>query len=167
MDISLIIVDLIVMVSVFLPYFLFISVGKRERKRKSAKIKQAIGNNSLNITQAENWGNTYIGLDTNRKKFLFLKITASECLEQLVDLNTLNGFQILEKRKGIKTKGKKELLLERLDLEVLLKNSEPILLNFYDIDQMLQEDFELQRIQKWKAILIGQLSAKPFGKKAA
>lgn len=167
MDTSFIVVCLIVVSSVFIPFYLFIFAGQSGRKKMKANIKEMVAKYNLNIAESENWGNTYIGLDTNQKKFLFLKITASESLEQLVDLNTVNGFQILEKRKLIKTKGGKEPLLEKLDLEVSLKNSEHILLNFYDADQTLQEDFELQRIQKWKAILIGHILAVPCKKKVA
>lgn len=162
MNISFIAVCLIVVGSVLIPFFLFASSGRRERKEMETRIKQVVIKNKLNISESEIWGNTYIGVDTDQQKLVFLKLMASEIIEQLVDLNTLKECQIMEKRKAVKNK--KSQLLEKLDLEVLLKNRESIILNFYDIDQMLQEDFELQRIQKWKAILNSAIS---LGKKAA
>lgn len=162
MNTSFIIVCLIVVGSVLIPFFLFASSGQRVRKEMETKIKQVVNKNKLNISESEIWGNTYIGIDTAQRKLIFLKLTASEILEQLVDLNTLKECHIMEKRNS--AKNKKSQLLEKLDLEILLKNSEPIRLNFYDIDQMHQEDFELQRIQKWKAILFSSISS---GKQAA
>lgn len=167
MDTSFVIVCLIVVGLVSIPYFLFGLAGQSEKKNMKAKINQIIEKNNLSVSQSENWGNTYIGLDTNHRKILFLKILASENLEQLLDLDIINGCQIMEKRKAIKINDKKELLLEKLDLEVTFKNNEHRFLNFYDRDQMIQEDLELQRIQKWKNILIDHLSKVPVTKKVA
>ncbi len=167
MDTSFVTVCLIVVGSVFIPFFLFSSAGRNGRKKIKAQIKLVVTQNNLNISESENWGNMYIGLDTEQGKFLFLKLQASENLEQLIDLNTISGCQITEKRKVIKTHGKKEMLLEKLDLKILHKNGDNLILNFYDMDEDRKEDFELQRIEKWKALVIAYLSAVPFGEKAA
>ncbi len=166
MDTSFVIVCLIVVGSVFIPFVLFSSAGQNGRKKIKAQIKLVVTQYDLNISESENWGNTYIGLDTDQGKFLFIKLKASENLEQLIDLKTINGCQITEKRKVVKTHGKKEMLLERLDLKILHKNGDNLILNFYDVDEDRKEDFELQRIEKWKA-LVAHLSAVPFGEKAA
>ena len=41
------------------------------------------------------------------------------------------------------------------------------MLNFYDLVEDQGEDFELRRIEKWKAILNGHLLYSPLKKKAA
>ncbi len=167
MDTSFIIVCLILVGSVFIPFFLLNAAGRAERKKIEEKINQAIAKNYLNIAKSENWGNTFIGLDLDMRKIVFFKISAIEIREQLIDLDGITGFHILEKRKTIKMNQKKELLLQNLDLEILQKNGNNLILNFYDVGEDSTEDFELQRIEKWKAILTSHISAIPFGKKAA
>lgn len=167
MEIPMIIVNLILMGSVFLPYYLFIAEGLKERKKLKTKINQTIINNGLNINESEIWGITYIGMDEFRQKLLFLKIHQSETSIQLLDLGTVKEFQIIEKRKVIRTGNRKERLLEKLDLQIFLKTGDVLMLNFYDLFEDQGEDFELRRIEKWKAILNGHLLYSPLKKKAA
>ncbi len=167
MDISMIIVSLVLVGSVFIPFYVFNATGQSERKKIGAKIKQVIVQHNLKVSESENWGNTYIGSDAEQRKVLFLKITPLESIEQLVDLNTLKTCQIVEKRKSVKTKEKKELLLEKLDLELLKKNGDRLLLNFYDASEDRMEDFELKRAEKWKGTLDHMVTTNSQGKKTA
>tara|TARA_R110000782_G_scaffold74245_3_gene148404 strand:- start:445 stop:948 length:504 start_codon:yes stop_codon:yes gene_type:complete len=167
MDTSLIIMSLILVCSVFISFFLFNSVGISERKQIESKIKQIIAEKKLSISKSENWGETYIGLDTNQMKFIFLKIKKSENLEYLLELNALKGCRIMENRKSIKTNERIETLLNRLDLEIQLKNGENIILNFYDSMEDRKEDFELKRIENWKSIFQEQIKTLPHVEKVA
>lgn len=166
MDISLVIVSIVLVGSVFIPYFMLNGEEHKERKKIGLIIKCVISENNLNISESENWGNRYIGIDKVQRKMLFLKIIPSGNYTQLLDLNTLKGCQILIKRKDIKTKYKKDSILENLDLEVSVKNKEILLLNFFDTDDNI-ENYELNRIEKWRNNILGYISAKPFSKKAA
>ncbi len=167
MDTSFIAVCLILVGIVSIPFFLFNAAGQSERKKIKAKIKQVIVKNGLNISESENWGLRYLGIDTVQRKVLFLKSMQSEDIIQLLDLNTIKACQIAEKRKAIRTKDRKELMLEKLDLEILLKNGDNLFLSFYDMNDDQMEDLELPRIEKWKAILIGHTSRVTDEKKAA
>lgn len=167
MDTSFVIVCLILVGSVFIPFFLFNAAGKKTAKKIGIKVKEVIAKNNLNISDSETWGDTYIGMDTNQRKFLYLKFKASENLEELVDLDTIDTCQIAEKRKVVKVNDKKELILEILALEILQKNGDNLLLNFYSMNEDRTEDFEHARAEKWKAILNSHTSKVPFDKKAA
>lgn len=166
MDTSFVIVCLIVTVGVFFPFILFSYAGQSGRKKMDSQIKLVVTRYNLNISESEKWGNTYIGLDMDQRKFLYLDFGASENPDQLIDIDTIKGCQITEKRKILKTHGKKEAFLERLDLEVLQKDGNTLFLTFYDMDENRREDFELQRIEKWKAVLIN-ISTVPIEKKMA
>jgi len=166
MDTSLVIMFLIVMGSIFIPYFFFTSAGQSEGKKIETKIKQAISENNLTISESESWCGRYLGIDTIQRKVLFLKIAQSENQIHLLDLNTIKECKILERRKVLKIKDKKEKTLENLDLEVTLNNRDILLLNFYD-DQDLKENFELRRIEKWKSIVIDLTLVMPLVKKTA
>lgn len=167
MDISLVIVSLTLVGSVFVPYYFFILAGNSETKKIRAKYKAAIAKNNLNISQEETWGNSYIAIDTDQKKLFFMKIYETESIEQLVDLNKIKETKIIEIKKSIKTKNGVKDLLEKLDLEIFFVNGERIILNFYDSNQIYSEDFELKRIEKWKAIVFSHIKTVNSGKRAA
>jgi len=167
MDISIVIVSLILVGSVFVPYYFLILAGNSETKKLKTKYKAAIAKNNLNISQAETWGNSYIALDTNHKKLFFMKIYETESIEQLVDLNKIKETKIIVSKKSIRTKDGLKEVLEKLDFEILLVSRERIILNFYDSNQIYAEDLELKRIEKWKAIIFDHIKAVNIGKSAA
>ncbi len=167
MDTSFAIVCFIVTGGVFIPFILFSYAGQSGRKKMDAQIKLIVTQYNLNISESEKWGNNYIGLDIYQRKVLYLDFGASENPNQLIDIDTIKGCQIVEKRKIIKAHGKKEAFLERLDLEVLQKDGNTLVLTFYNMDENRNEDFELQRIEKWRAIFINHISTIPMEKKMA
>lgn len=167
MDTSFVIVSLILVSFVSIPFFLFNAAGKSERKKLKNKIEQIITKNSLSISESETWGITYIGIDPIKKKLLFVKIYPTENNIQLVDLFSVKEYQFLEKRKVVTIENRKERVLEQLDLQVLVKNGNMILLNFYTTAENQGEDFEVRRIEKWIAKLKEYQWDKPVNKKAA
>jgi len=172
MDTSFVIVCLTLVALVFIPYFLFIAAGKSESKKMKAKINHVIVSNNLNISTSETWGHRYLGIDTVQRKLVFLKSIdiedqPSEDLVQLLDLDTIKSCHIAELRKPIKIGERKEVVLEKLELEILLKNGTNLILPFYHMDDEQMEDWELQRIEKWKAVLMEQSSKTVDLKKAA
>lgn len=164
---KLIIVSLILVGSVFVPYYFFILAGKSVTNTIKSKYKEAIVKNNLKVSQSETWANNYIALDTDHKKLFFLKINETETLEQLVDLNKIKETKIVIIKKSIKTKNGVEDVLEKLDLEIFLINGERIFINFYDSNQIYSQDFEHKRAEKWKAIIFNHINTIGFGKKAA
>tara|TARA_R110002167_G_scaffold84156_1_gene228727 strand:- start:805 stop:1257 length:453 start_codon:yes stop_codon:yes gene_type:complete len=149
------------------PFFLFNALGKKDEKKRKALYKATIAKYNLNIEQQEIWGNRFIGIDAKQNKLLFVKILPSGSTEQLLDLSPLKGCQVLEKRKVVKTKHKKDSHLEQMDLELLFKNSAPVILNFYDEEENFGENFELKRVEKWKVIVLDSIVRSHTGKAAA
>jgi hypothetical protein len=141
--------------------------GNSETKKLKAKYSAAIAKNNLMISQMETWGNSYIAIDTNQKKLFFIKIYETESLEQLVDLSKIKETKIVQSKKSIKTKNGVKELLEKLDLEIFFVSGERITLNFYDSNQIYSEDFELKRVEKWKAIIFEHNNTVNSGKRAA
>lgn len=167
MDITLIIVCLVLVGSVFVPYYFFILAGKSKTNSIKAIYKAAIAKHNLNVSQFETWANNYIAIDTDHKKLFFLKINETENIEQLVDLNKIKETKIIEIKKSVKTNNGVHIVLEKLDLELFLINGERIFLNFYDSNQIYTQDFEHKRAEKWKAIVFDIIKTLNFGKRAA
>lgn len=171
MDTSFIIVGLIIVAMVLIPYYLFIKAGKSESKIMEAKIKQVIATYNLNISLYEEWGIRYLGIDTLQRKLVFVKsmvleVVPSEETIQILDIDSIQSCRIVELRKPIKIGDRKEVVLEKLDLEVTLKNGDHLLISFYHMDEDRMEDWELRRIEKWKATLM-DLSTKTLDQKRA
>jgi hypothetical protein len=167
MDLTFIIVCVILVGSVFVPYYFFILAGKRETNTIKAKCKAAIAKHNLNVSQSETWANNHIAIDTDQKKLFFLKMHETETIEQLVDLNKIKETKIVVIKKSIKTKFGIHDILDKLDLEIFLINGDRLFLNFYDSNQIYTEDFEHKRAEKWKAVIIDLIKTISCGKKAA
>lgn len=163
-DIFFIAICLVLVGLVLIPFFLLV---KTKDKKMTDKVKDLIIQNNLKIYESENWGNSYIGLDSNQRKILFLKKTESDCIWQLLDLTAIADCQLNEKRTVLKIRNKKEFLLEKLDLDILLKNGDTLVLNFYDSEDYRTENFELARAEKWRTKLIWYIFNTPTRKRAA
>ncbi len=166
MNTSFPIVSLILVGCVFIPFFLFNAAGLGERKKRRSTIKQLVAKNNLNVTEYEHWGKRYLGIDTAQRKALFVTNFQAQDRVQLLDLDIIKSCQIGEKRKLTKAKGRQELILEKLNLEVVLKNGHSIFLDFYDHTDTDTEDFEVKRAEKWKAIITSHSNPKTSGNKA-
>ncbi len=167
MNIFYIVVCVILVGCLILPFFLFNASGTSDQKKMSNEIKQVVAEHHLKISEKDQWGNSYLGLDIHQKKLVFLKTTTSESLLQVIDLNTISNCQLIEKRKLLKIRNKKELILEKLDLEFLCWNGESITLNFYDENDGRMEDYEQARAEKWKTLINGCILKIPIEKKVA
>ena len=165
MNNSLLILCLIMVVLIFAPFVLFNISGKT--KKSKTKLKEIMSKNNLIITQEETWGNSYIGLDQNQKKIVLLKFSDSEINEQLFDISKIKECAILEKRKQLISKDKKESVLEKLDLRILLRGGETVDFNFFDTNLNYKEDFELKRIQKWKSQIVELITKEKSTQKVA
>ena len=169
MDLELVIISLILVASVFVPFFIIDLSGKSGIKQMRKLFKQEQVKYNLKLTEQENWGNTFIGVDKEQRKMLFMKFMEAEPTFHFIDLDKIQSCQIDSKVETIKTKIKKENILQKLNLKITLLNAKgpEVILNFYDTEGIYGEDFEMARAEKWKMILQKNMSSMSSGKKAA
>jgi hypothetical protein len=154
MNTSLLIISIILVSSVFLPFFLIDRSGKSAAGHRKKQFKLAIAKNHLALSEQEIWGNSFIGIDQQQKKLLFMKVGNENQLEKLIDLNNIRDCKIITEYKKSTVKNHKEMLLLKLDLEVRdLKGTAVDVLNFFDIDGPYKEDYEMNRAEKWKGLI--------------
>ncbi|TFG75498.1 MAG: hypothetical protein E4H26_05980 [Flavobacteriales bacterium] len=154
MNISLLIISIILVTSVFLPFFLIDLSGKTAAGQRKKQFKLAIAKNNLTLSDKEIWGNSFIGIDRNQKKLLFMKVEGADQIDTLIDLSNLRDCKIVTAYRKSKVKNQNELLLLKLDLEIhFIKGRNVESLNFFDFEAPYKEDFELIRAEKWKAII--------------
>ncbi len=154
MNTSLLIVSIILVCSVFLPFFLIDRTGKSAAGHRKKQFKMATAKNKLTLSEQEIWGKSFIGIDQNQRKLLFMNVEGEAQLEKLIDLNLVRDCKINTTYKKSTLKNHHEMILLTLDLEIHYIKSEKVeLLNFFDIDCPYKEDYELNRAEKWKGII--------------
>ncbi|MFT4832475.1 MAG: hypothetical protein ACI815_002130 [Psychroserpens sp.] len=169
MDLELVIISLILVASVFVPFFIIDLSGKSGVKQMRKLFKLELIRNNMKLTEQENWGNTFIGIDKEQEKMLFIKFLEVGPTIHLIDLSKMQACEIDSKVDTFKTKFKKETILQKLNLKIASmdsKNPEAIL-NFYDADGIYAEDFEMARAEKWKTIVKGFINTMSSGNRAA
>jgi hypothetical protein len=154
MNTSLLIVSIILVSSVFLPFYLIDRTGKSAAGHRKKQFKMAIAKNHLALSDQEIWGNSFIGIDRQQKKLLFMKVEDKDQWEKLIDLNNIKECKITASYKKTTVKNHNDMLLLKLDLEIHAhKGNSLVVLNFFDIDGPYKEDYEMIRAEKWKGII--------------
>ncbi|MEH6680469.1 MAG: hypothetical protein V7724_07960 [Sediminicola sp.] len=152
MNTTFIIISLVLVASVFLPFFLIDRSGKSGTQLIKKESKKEILERKLQVTEREIWGNSFIGVAPDQKKLLFIKFNEPGKTVSEIALETVRSCEIESVIGTLKSGNKREKVLERLDLKLTLYNrpQEVIAFNFYDSDGIFKEDFELARAEKWK-----------------
>ncbi len=155
MDIFFIIISALLILAIFIPFLLFNKAGVDFVSSMTQKIDKEAKNNDLTIAQQEHWANNFIGLDTEKRKLLFMKFLETETHTIVVHLDNVIKCEVMQNMKDIKRSGKQESLLLKMDLKISIINStkEHEVLNFFDINLVSKEDLELKRAKKWVSII--------------
>lgn len=169
MDLELVIISVILIASVFVPFFIIDFSGKSGIKQMKKLFKLEQVKNNLKLTEQENWGNTFIGVDREQNKMLFMKFSEVDPSIHLIDLSKIQVCEIDSKIASVKTKMKKENILQKLNLRISPKDTRypEVILNFYDSEGIYGEDFEVARAEKWKIILKSCINTISSAKRAA
>lgn len=169
MDLELIIISIVLVASVFVPFFIIDFSGKSGIKQMRKLFKLELVKNNMKLTEQENWGNTFIGVDKEQKKMLYMKFLEAEPTIHLIELSKIQACEIYSKVTSIKKNSKKESVLQLLNLRITSKDAKhtEVILNFYDAEGTFAEDFEMARAEKWKTIIKENSNTMSSGKKAA
>ncbi|MEQ8218906.1 MAG: hypothetical protein RH981_11765 [Arenibacter sp.] len=155
MNISMLLVSALLVLCTIIPFVILNKSGKGDLKIMSKEIKNIMIESKLKFDLKESWGNSFIALDSNNKKLVFSKVFDGVVALENIDLNEVATAKIVKKTHVVKSKNKKETVLEKLDLEIsFLDHEHPNkTLNFYDINSIYMEDYELVRAEKWNTAI--------------
>lgn len=168
MKIDMILVFAIVVGLVAVPYALFILFGSGNSKKIEKQIKEEANKNNLNINHREKWASRYLSLDSIANKLLFSRTRGEQLVHQYIDLNTITRIVVLEDRISKRIDGKMHDTLEKLSLELISKeNVQSIVINFYDSTLDATQNYEMNRVNKWKELIEKQLKLNAKHSKAA
>lgn len=155
MKISESMMTIIITILGILPFIWFTYIGRKALGKNKQALKNLIKSEGLNCNEKEFWNHNFIGIDDAKKRLLFIKTksTGNEIIN--IDLNTVKSCQIDKQTRDYKKEKKMESALQILNLELMFHSKEPnVILNFYDVNDVLSEDLELKRAEKWQAFIM-------------
>ena len=166
MKISLIIISTLLTFSVFFPLFLFIYNGFKNTSNIKHRIESLIKNNGIIYTTKETWHHNFIGISNDNTKLTYVHFNTDEPKISTIDLTEIKECHILKSQ--VKEK-EKIIRLKNLDLEFIYKasNKPNVIINFFNLDDDLSEDYELKRVEKWQQIIKTSLPEQVMIKKAS
>lgn len=151
MNTSMILVSTLLVLCTVIPFVILNKSGKGDLKIMSNEIKKLMVQSQLKFDLKESWGNSFIGLDSNNRRLIFSKVFDGVVALENIDLEEVSNAKIIKKTQVVKSNNRKETVLEKLDLEIgfIDHEKEVKMLNFYDINSIYMEDYELVRAEKW------------------
>lgn len=157
MGTSMLLVSALLVLCTVIPFVILNKSGKGDLKIMSKEVKKLMVESQLKFDLKESWGNSFIGLDSNNRKLIFSKVFDGVVALENIDLVEVSSAKIVRKTQVVKSNNRKETVLEKLDLEISFLDHEKTVmaLNFYDINSIYMEDYELVRAEKWNTAING------------
>lgn len=159
---SVILIDLILILVIFIPYVLFIRAGKKESGRFRNAIRNILKARDLAPGIEEHWNSRYIGIDTGKHSLIFIQLNNGLEAVNVIDLRSVHSCSLIRSLKPLRTRKGKEEVLTQLGIELTYnKPGKPHeLLTFYDSEEHFEAYFEAARGEKWVRLISEQLPVK-------
>lgn len=151
MKLDILIVDAVLIALVFLPYFLFILIGRREEKKLKNKFLEEALKCQLTIDESDSWNKTIIGLDKEKFKILLVQKRKTGIATELLDLKNVRDSEIIQEVQTVKIETNIQKILERIDLQLNLYNNSSQIINFYNSAESYSQEHELVHAEKWSS----------------
>ena len=166
MKISLILISILLILSVFFPLFLFIYNGFKNTSNIKKRMNSIIKNIGISYAEKEIWHHNFIGISNDKTKITYVHFKTDQPTISTIDLTEIKECHILKSQ--VKEK-EKVIRLKNLDLEFIYKasNKPNVIINFFNLDEDLSEDYELKRVEKWQQIIKMSLPEQAIIKKAS
>lgn len=151
MKLDILIVDAVLIALVFLPYFLFILIGRREEKKLKNKFIEEALKCQLHIAESDSWNKTVIGLDKEKLKILLVQKRKTEIAVELIDLKNVRNSEVVQELQTVKIDTSNQKILERIDLQLNLYNNSSQFINFYNCAESYSQENEVVHAEKWSS----------------
>ena len=166
MKVSLIFISILLILSVFFPLFLFIYNGFKNTSNIKHRIESLLKNNGIIYATKETWHHNFIGISNDNTKLTYVHFNTEQPKISTIDLTEIKECHILKSQ--FKERNK-IIRLQNLDLEFIYKTSNKPheIINFFNLDEDLSEDYELQRIEKWHKLIFNAIPKQRLIKEAS
>lgn len=160
MKLPIIIIDLILILSISLPYYLFIHAGRKGRQGRKKIIDKIIQTQGMLPNIQEQWGDSYIGIDSLENSLIHIQFLNQGAVEKRIPLDKVCDCSLIQESKRI-GKGKEDvLILLAIEFRYRHPKTPAARVVFYDSAAMTGEDYEMQRAEKWLGFIKEHLKPK-------
>ena len=152
MKISLIIISCILVLSVFVPFLLFVLNGTTNTGNIKKQINTLLKDNGIIYRLKDIWRKNFIGISNDDNTLTHIQFNSEKTsVVTHIDLKDVKQCNVI---KNCNNNASKTPTLKNLALEFVYKSNKPnTTVNFFNIDEDLSEDYELQRIEKWHTLI--------------
>lgn len=163
MKTSLIIISTLLALSVFVPFIMFIYKSLKNTGSIKKQSQSLLKSSGITYGDTEVWRKNFIGLSKDKKTLTYINFKKDIPHVNNISLSDIKQCNII---KSYNNAASTTPTLKNLDLELVSKSaSKPhVIIAFFNLDEDLIQDFDLQRIEKWqqliKSSLIEQMAAK-------
>jgi hypothetical protein len=166
MKISIVVLSTILILSVFLPFLLFIYNGTSNTSSTKKNIAFLIKDNGIVYSLKEIWRKNFIGISNDNKILTYISSISEQASINNINIEDLKQCNIIKQYKKDKDN---VVRLKSLDLELIYKLpvSKNLTIPFFNIDDDLIEDFEIQRIEKWHNLILKAIPLQAMAKIAS
>ena len=166
MKTSVIILSIILILSLFLPFFYFVLNGSRNTSSTKNLINSALKDSGIIYDLKEIWRKSFIGISNDHKILTNIYFEMEKPIITNINMAEIKQCFVI---KNYNYDKQKITGLKNLYLELSYKSSGKAnsIINFYDVDNDLSEDFELQRIEKWQKLITDAISEQHILKTAS
>lgn len=160
MEFSSAIIGVVCIILFFLPIYLLNRTAAQKQKKRLSALLTFSEKNNLKLSVTDAWNDCAIGIDQGLKQVAYVKNAEDDHQEFLIDLKDISRCSINNASREIKTSGKTQRIIEKLELQFIPKKSDNplVALEFYDGRKQFQLSGELQLIEKWVALLRQSIS---------
>lgn len=167
MKLDILLVDLALIALVFIPYFAFIIISRRENKKLKEIFFEEAYKHQLQPEELDRWNNNLIGLDRSRSIILFVQKRKLGIFKEIIDLKEVSSCEILQEISTVKTGKRTENILQRINLQFSFRNNSFREVTLFNYNETYVQDFEMIHAEKWKTRINALLSFQPTINSAA
>lgn len=149
-----------IFIAIFMLPFIFMLQGRKKKEKQLLQSILAVANkHSCKISQHELCEEFAIGLDETANQLFFLKKTEDKEIAQFVNLSEIKSCKVIKSERSVNSKDANYKLINNLDLQFSFLNQKnpDVLFSFYNAEEDMELNGEIQTIEKWAKIVNDRL----------
>ncbi len=167
MKLDILIVDFAMLALVFVPYLIFILIGKREERNLKNTFLEEARKLRLRLDEKDKWNNNIIGLDKEKTTLLLVQKRRTGLLTEVIDLREVRACEVLQEVQTVRIEQRNEQILQKIDLQLKLYDGSFRIIKLYDCEETYTQDYELKHAEKWNNTINSFIAFRPTINSAA
>lgn len=157
MEISSIIYGLLILLACLSPFIIIAQLKSNKRNKEINEFKKYGYKYGIELTDVDQWPNHLIGLDSLKKKILFVEKYPNQHEEIILNLNDYKSCELIRKDLGSGANAS----IDRIQLSFISKKDKAsTVVQFYDSEKNSAMYFELGLAKKWCTLVNDSIQGK-------